>query len=216
MTAFFKTALSHNFFPAVTNLLQTQFEIPQGDVLLHAGDFSMTGRPKEIQQFQDWLDLQEFEHKIVIAGNHDLTLDIDLSETKKEGELGNQYYSHHAKRFHGNVNYDALEIKKEFVKHCTYLEDEAVEIQGLKIYGSPHSPWFCDWAFGPERGEQILEQWKKIPDDVDLLMTHGPPVGHGDLCQSQQRAGCVDLLMQIQHRIKPKVHVFGHIHEGQV
>ena len=64
------------------------------------------------------------------------------------------------------------------------------------------------------RGHQCLEKWDLIPDDTDVLITHGPPVGHGDLCFDQQRAGCVELLNTIQHRVHPKVHLFGHIHEG--
>lgn len=53
-----------------------------------------------------------------------------------------------------------------------------------------------------------------IPSDTDILVTHTPPVGHGDLCCSGVRAGCVELLSTVQNRVKPKYHVFGHIHEG--
>ena len=75
-------------------------------------------------------------------------------------------------------------------------------------------PEFCDWAFNLERGQKCLEKWNLIPNDVDILITHTPPVGHGDLCCTGVRAGCVELLNSIQKRIKPKYHVFGHIHEG--
>jgi len=54
-----------------------------------------------------------------------------------------------------------------------------------------------------------------IPDDIDILITHGPPLGYGDFCFSQMRAGCSELLSTIQQRVKPKIHVFGHIHEGK-
>jgi Predicted phosphoesterases, related to the Icc protein len=60
-----------------------------------------------------------------------------------------------------------------------------------------------------------LRKWNKIPDDTDILVTHTPPVGHGDLCCTGVRAGCVELLTTVQQRIKPKYHVFGHIHEGE-
>lgn len=76
-------------------------------------------------------------------------------------------------------------------------------------------PEFCDWAFNLPRGDKCLEKWKAIPTDTDILITHGPPIGHGDLCMTRERAGCVDLLHEIQTRIKPKYHVFGHIHEGE-
>lgn len=64
------------------------------------------------------------------------------------------------------------------------------------------------------RGEACLSKWEMIPSDTDILVTHTPPVGHGDLCCSGVRAGCVELLSTVQNRVKPKYHVFGHIHEG--
>jgi hypothetical protein len=60
-----------------------------------------------------------------------------------------------------------------------------------------------------------LKKWNQIPDDTDILVTHGPPVGYGDLCYSGVRAGCVELLTTVQQRVKPKYHIFGHIHEGE-
>jgi hypothetical protein len=103
---------------------------------------------------------------------------------------------------------------KPVLQHCTYLEDSSTVIEGISIYGSPWQPWFYDWAFNLQRGPEIRRKWEAIPANVDILITHGPPIGHGDECVSGQRAGCVDLLYEIQHRIKPKFHVFGHIHEG--
>jgi hypothetical protein len=76
-------------------------------------------------------------------------------------------------------------------------------------------PEFCKWAFNVPRGEECLCKWNKIPDDTDILVTHTPPVGHGDLCCTGVRAGCVELLTTVQQRVKPKYHVFGHIHEGE-
>lgn len=64
------------------------------------------------------------------------------------------------------------------------------------------------------RGEACLSKWDMIPSDTDILVTHTPPVGHGDLCCTGVRAGCVELLSTVQNRVKPKYHVFGHIHEG--
>lgn len=72
-----------------------------------------------------------------------------------------------------------------------------------------------NWAFNLPRGAACLEKWSAIPDDVDVLLTHGPAVGYGDFCTTDVRAGCVELLTTIQQRVKPKYHVFGHIHEGE-
>lgn len=75
-------------------------------------------------------------------------------------------------------------------------------------------PEFGNWAFNLTRGERCLEKWNQIPDNLDILLTHTPPIGHGDLVCSGVRAGCVELLLTVQKRVKPKYHVFGHIHEG--
>ena len=95
-----------------------------------------------------------------------------------------------------------------------YLCDEGITCEGLYIYGSPWQPYFYNWAFNLSRGAACLNKWREIPEHTDVLLTHGPPLGHGDLCSSGVRAGCVDLLLEIQNRIHPKLHVFGHIHEG--
>jgi Icc-related predicted phosphoesterase len=95
-----------------------------------------------------------------------------------------------------------------------YLQDSEVEVEGLKVYGSPWTPWFHDWAFNAQRGEDIKGLWDNIPGDTDILVTHGPPLGHGDrvLYPPGQRVGCEDLLNRVKE-IKPRLHVFGHIHE---
>ena len=70
------------------------------------------------------------------------------------------------------------------------------------------------WAFTLERGKALREKWKKIPEGIDFLVTHGPPLGYLDDLAKGGKAGCLDLLYEIKHRVKPKFHVFGHIHEG--
>ncbi|CAB9512466.1 Metallophosphoesterase domain-containing protein 1 [Seminavis robusta] len=84
----------------------------------------------------------------------------------------------------------------------------------LSIYGSPWSPEFYDWAFNVARGEPSWKIWSKIPSGTDILVTHGPPLGRGDQCDHGGRAGCYDLLEQVQNRVRPRLHIFGHIHEG--
>lgn len=79
---------------------------------------------------------------------------------------------------------------------------------------SSWQPEFCKWAFNLKRGEECLKKWNLIPNDIDILITHTPPLGFGDLCCSGVRAGCVELLTSVQKRIKPKYHIFGHVHEA--
>lgn len=107
-----------------------------------------------------------------------------------------------------------VENVRQYLTNCTYLQDELIELFGLKIYGTPWQPEFCKWAFNVPRGEPCLEKWNQIPAEIDLLISHTPPLGHGDLCCSGVRAGCVELLATVQQRVKPKYHVFGHVHEG--
>lgn len=103
---------------------------------------------------------------------------------------------------------------RDVLVNCTYIEDQLINVMGVRIYGTPWQPEFCNWAFNLPRGEACINVWNRIPNNVDILITHTPPVGHGDLCCSGVRAGCVDLLTTVQKRVKPKYHVFGHIHEG--
>ena len=93
------------------------------------------------------------------------------------------------------------------------MNDSGITIDGIKIWGSPIQPEFFNWAFNRKRGAEIDKHWQLIPDDTDILVTHGPPFGYLDETARMERVGCVDLLKRIDE-IKPKVHVFGHIHEG--
>lgn len=166
-----------------THSLQDQFTVPDGDVLLHAGDFSGRGKPAEIEAVNAWLGRLPHKHKIVIAGNHDFLFE-------KEPKRAQAMFT-----------------------NCTYLQDSAVTVGGLKIYGSPWQPWFFDWAFNLQRGEPLRKVWRKIPDDADIVITHGPPALHGDMTSDGVSAGCEDLLRRMKE-VKPMVHLFGHIHEG--
>lgn len=102
---------------------------------------------------------------------------------------------------------------EEVLTNCIYLQDQEITIDGVKFYGSPWQPWFYDWAFNPERGPEIRGKWTLIPADTDVLITLGPPYGIGDLTARGEQTGCHDLL-EVVERIKPRVHIFGHIHEG--
>lgn len=180
-----------------------QDPLPEGDVLLHAGDFSMTGRPEEIAAFASWIASQPHPRKILIAGNHDLTLDAAS-------------YPHTHSRFGHRVAYDTEACRKMIAqaKGIEYLCDSSTTVDGISVYGSPWQPEFGGWAFNLPRGKQCRERWRQIPTGTDVVMTHGPALGHGDLCSSGARAGCLDLLHELQTRVRPRYHVFGHVHEG--
>eukprot|EP00039_Didymoeca_costata_P006734 m.92914 g.92914 ORF g.92914 m.92914 type:complete len:298 (-) comp13370_c0_seq3:151-1044(-) len=177
-------------------------DLPKGDVLIHAGDITRTGDPEELQSFRSWLQSLDFKHKIVIAGNHDIT-------------VHESFYKENWSRFHYGKPKDSGEARAILTSEegFTYLEDSAVEIFGYKVYGSPWQPEFCNWAYNLDRTE-CGKKWEEIPTDTDVLLTHGPPLGHGDECKGGHRAGCVELLKTCTERVNPLVHVFGHIHES--
>jgi len=175
--------------------------IVEGDVLLHAGDFSNTGEPQQVKDLAEWLAQYPAAHKVVIAGNHDVTFHAD-------------YYKRAWERYH-RVQEDVEATRALLTgpsSPCIYLEDAATDVLGYQIYGSPWQPEFCDWAFNLEPGE-LAPKWAQIPRDVDILMTHGPPLGIGDKTFLGKRAGCDHLLSAVRQR-PVTVHVAGHIHEG--
>lgn len=159
--------------------------LPKGDVLVHGGDISYRGERLEIEDFIAWFALQDFEFKIFIAGNHDFLL-----EKSKDKDL-----------------------ERLIPDDIIYLNDSGVNINGMHIWGSPVTPKFFNWAFNRTRGEAIKRHWNLIPSNTDILITHGPPYGILDQVSNEMHVGCVDLL-QATKRIKPKVHLFGHIHES--
>ncbi|KAH3751848.1 hypothetical protein DPMN_186425 [Dreissena polymorpha] len=186
--------------------------VPVGDILLHAGDFTNVGGAAEVKQFNDFLGSLPHPVKVVIAGNHDLTFDEDMVKNRRDYLSRN--FRINEEVFERKLAEFGVKTCKELLTNCVYLEDASVNVCGLKIYGAPWQPEFCDWGFNLSRGEACLQKWNLIPDDTDILITHGPPIGHGDACFNGMRAGCVELLSTIQQRVKPKYHVFGHIHEG--
>ncbi len=158
-------------------------EVPDGDVLVHAGDLTSVGEIEHVFDFNAWLGELPHPHKIVIAGNHDFP--FERAPASVEPLLTN----------------------------CVYLRDSAVVVEGMTFYGSPWQPAFMDWAFNLERGEELRRKWSLIPEGTDVLVTHGPPAGHGDETVRGDAAGCEDLMDAVL-RVRPRLHVFGHIHEG--
>lgn len=166
-----------------THGLHRELAVPDGDILVHAGDITRHGELEELFEIDDWLAGLPHRHKLVIAGNHDLCFE----------------------EFSG--------IGAQLLPHATYLQDEAVTIEGLTFYGSPWTPKFFDWAFNLPRGEPLAKKWALIPAGVDVLITHGPPRGHGDYTFQSVKAGCADLLKAVG-RARPRYHLCGHIHEA--
>lgn len=156
------------------------------ELLIHAGDVSKLGTLPEVQSFLDWFEDLPVKHKVFIAGNHDFLL--ERSRTLFRSLLEN--YS----TFH-------------------YLEDSEIEIEGIRIWGSPVSPFFFNWAFNEHRGAPIRRYWEMIPEGLDILVTHGPPFGVLDKTARGEAVGCEDLF-EIIEKTKPRYHVFGHIHEA--
>lgn len=187
-----------------SRLMSTSEWVPDGDVLIHAGDFSRTGRVDEVERFNSFLGMLPHRYKIVIAGNHEITFDKSLAGVPRWGVLW--------ERTLNQLQKGASTIK-DLLSNCTYLEDSETTVYGLRVYGSPWQPAFRGWAFNLQRGSAILEKWNLIPAGTDVLVTHGPPVGIQDRISGGIHVGCVELYKTVVHRVKPKLHVFGHIHE---
>lgn len=171
--------------------------LPEGDMIIHAGDALSHGTYSELVTFLNRYEKTDYKHKIYIPGNHDRISEINEELVKQEC-----------------VDRDII-----------YLNDLGITIEGIKFWGSGVTPRFHDWAWNRDSGEKgtskhedhpsynpIDPHWDKIPDDVDVLITHGPPHGildisvySGDLC------GC-EKLLEVVNRVKPRYHIFGHIH----
>lgn len=161
-----------------------ELTIPNGDMIIHAGDISSIGKEKEIIEFINWYKSLPHKYKIFIAGNHDFFFEI-----AEQGIIDNK-------------------IPNDII----YLNDSGCSIEGINIWGSPIQPEFLNWAFNRKRGEEIKKHWDLIPENIDVLITHGPPYGILDQTQEKEHVGCCDLIEKVLE-IKPRIHVFGHIHE---
>jgi Icc-related predicted phosphoesterase len=183
-----------------THNRQEEIKIPECDILLHAGDYTLRGHDDELNRFFEWLGKQPAKHKVMINGNHE----VGFEANPKNGHAIAQ-------------------------KHCPGVEilfDRAVTVEGVKIWGTPVTPWFYDWAYNRARNEHeaamyniplISEHYKNIPKDTNIILTHGPAYGildeltYVDGTPKGQFVGCEDLLEKI-NEIKPDIHICGHIH----
>lgn len=168
-----------------THGLHHQLLLPGGDLLIHAGDVCNRGSQEEAANFINWFEKQPYTYKIFIAGNHDFFFE----------------------------NFTQQEIQDILPKNIFYLNDTGIEIDGINIWGSPITPEFHNWAFNRKRGEEMNNHWQLIPNNTDILITHGPAFGILDKTFHNLNVGCEELLKAVKN-IQPKYHVFGHIHEA--
>lgn len=179
-----------------THLSHNQLEIPECDLLIHSGDFSYTGKMVDVIEVNQWFGKLKKSGKVkeivAICGNHDWI-----------GALNPSW------------------IKETFT-NCIYLDEEPCEVFGFKVFGSAWTPEFNNWAFNAQRGKVIARHWAKIPDDTEILVTHGPPMGILDVNTEEiyslplgpEHLGCEELRKRVDELKELKLGVFGHIHSS--
>lgn len=165
-----------------THGLHRGLKLPQGDMIIHAGDMCHFGDEQQLYDFLKWYNQLDFKYKILVAGNHDF---LAADEPEK--------------------------FEAALPKSILYLNDSGVEIESYQIWGSPVQPDLVGMAFGRPRGKAMNKHWKLIPDDVDVLITHTPPKGILDDSTRTNLLGCEYLRKKLDD-VQPKLHIFGHVH----
>nr|HEX4319159.1 metallophosphatase domain-containing protein [Kofleriaceae bacterium] len=169
---------------ADTHLFHGDLTVPDGDAFVHAGDLCRGGDLDELREAAAWIAGLPHRHKLVVAGNHDWAF-------AREPDA-------------------ARAVLRD--TGILYLEDGELSVDGLRFYGSPWQPAFHDWAFNLRRGPELAAVWARVPLGLDVLVTHAPPAGIGDDSPVGGRAGCADLRARLAV-VRPRVHLFGHIHQ---
>ncbi|RKP10981.1 Metallo-dependent phosphatase-like protein [Thamnocephalis sphaerospora] len=188
------------------NAINASYPVPDGDIFIHAGDLTSCGTSRQVKQATEWLVSLSHPKKLVIAGNHDLAFDLETYDQRWRGKLREPD--------------DPVAVKRQLTEAgagIVYLEETLANLDasegGWHVFGSPWQPAFGGWAFNGERGAFMKDRWRRIPEQTDILITHGPPRGILDRVFIGESCGCDDLLARIK-QVRPLVHVFGHIHEG--
>ncbi len=178
----------HGFYP----------KLDGGDLLIVAGDLTARDTFIEYVQWYQWVEKQDYKKVIWISGNHDNCIQ------NKEFEHTDEY---------------AIDEKDNRYITIEHLCDSGTEFEGLKIWGSPWSLTFpgmnphCK-AFTVDTEDELMEKFDKIPHDTDILITHTPPSTILDLVDGYKHCGSKYLYNWLKYVERPKLHVFGHIHEG--
>ena len=170
-----------------THCMHGYMMVPKVDMAICAGDVGNHRQPavnsNQVLDFIEWFSSLNIEHKVMIAGNHDTSIEKGLIKRSK-------------------IEY----------KGITYLLDETKWVADLKIFGSPWTPTFgTGWAYNCKR-ESLHKHWDLIPNDADIVVTHGPPYDVLDVESEGMRTGCRSLLRKM-YEVQPNMHIFGHIHE---
>lgn len=167
-----------------THMQHEGLVLPEGDILIHSGDFGGIGSHMDHFKFSQWMGKQPFKHKLCTPGNHD--------------------------RYSEQQTIAAKEMFKE--NGVTLLIDEEITIDRKKIYMSPWTPRYGQWYWMRDRGRHIGVMWDNIPTRLDILVTHGPPQSILDYSiYDHVHCGCEELMKEVMIK-QPKHHVFGHIH----
>lgn len=166
-----------------------RLQLPAGDVLIHAGDLTGHGTQTETEAFLQWFGAQAHTTKICVAGNHDTFIEQNPEQARQFAEQAD----------------------------VVMLNDSGITLKNVSFRGSPITPRFFDWSFMRDPGAPIQAHWNLIPDFVNVLITHGPPFGILNQVHRSssviEHTDCPSLLARVQC-VKPSLHLFGHIHEG--
>lgn len=179
-----------------THNYHAKLQIPDGDILIHAGDFSNHGKPKEVASFCNWFAQQPHKYKIAVTGNHDLSLDCS----------------------HINANLACQSIVRDYMMEdkFAFFTHNALAIEGVQFFFSSFTPTYGNWAF-MLTDDALALKWAQIPAETQVLVTHGPPKGILDSYEMDGvtvQCGSASLLQRVQLLNNLKLHVFGHIHES--
>ncbi|KAM4064347.1 calcineurin-like phosphoesterase [Hirsutella rhossiliensis] len=189
-------------------------KLPKGHVLIHAGDLTNQGSYSELSKAIKWLEAADFEAKIVVAGNHDITLD-------------SAFYAEHGLRFHNKDLQSPAACLSLLTSSpsITYLDHDSATIRlkspagprtEFTIFGSPYSPCSGLWAFSYGDAAGLPQLWDSIPQETDIVVTHTPPRTHCDRTATDggRAAGC-EALRRALWRVRPRLAICGHVHDGR-
>lgn len=164
-----------------THMSHEELKMPEGDILVHSGDFSGMTNYEELIELNRWFGTLDYREIYLVPGNHD-------------GQFAE--------------NADAA---RALIPEAKVLIDQGAEFDGYKIWGSPWTAKFYDWWF-MQHPDKLIDYWKLIPDDTDILLTHQPPFGLLDTVMRHGSVGCPHLRQEVITRVKPLLHVYGHLH----
>ena len=186
-----KVAVISDIHTYLNQIIKRRNFLPEADVFIFPGDMTYRGTPEELTEWRRLVQkhfLDKGRKVVAIAGNH---------------ELGVEAYP--------NASLGIINPQPD--QGFFWLHDSLCEIDGFTFWGSPYTPWFCDWAFNIRTEEELQTHWDTCPEKVDCMITHGPPKGILDMTHRGQHVGSTSLRDTVAG-LKPQLHTFGHIHEA--